>query len=655
MKKIKTYLKERKDSGLIPTTSELIKKSKNYSYISFDVFDTLLKRNVSDPSYVFDLVQLQIENQEKDFKQKRIKAEVQARKLHKSEVTLDDIYEEYPANEKLKSKLKLLELNTEKSCLTVNLDMIDFFNYCVKHKEVYIISDMYLSEKFIKSILRANGITGYKKLYVSCELKKTKHDGSLFDLYLKQNNIIPKMALHVGDSWRSDYKSAKTRGINVLHIPRIIKNRELIYSNQKINGNYLNEFVNNKVKSNDNCYYKFGYQKFGPFLWGYVRWIHNKLEAMHIKKVYFFSRDGFIMMKAFNSLYNEQNIEVHYLEVSRRSLRVPILHFDHSFKTIMGMISPSKMIPIISIFDCVGLNIKNYGNLLKKYGFDINDSFDRNSIMSNIKLQQLYQELSADIEEKSNEEYGALIRYLKQEKVRGKFGIVDIGWSGGMQRFLTETLNRLKIANEIYGYYIGVASYYTRNANVIPNLKLNGYLFDFKNDSNAKDKRSSFVGLFESLFLEQGGSVQNYSVRNDGNVIANRAPYEYMINGKETYELEAVRQIQSGALKFIEDAKKDYLLGNILAYNTSELFRGLMNTGQNPNKHDLELFSSFRFFDEGETTFLAKPKKINYYIFKPAELKQDFLLSRWKIGFMKRLLKINLPYQRLYEWLLKYK
>ena len=39
-----------------------------------------------------------------------------------------------------------------------------------------------------------------------------------------------------------------------------------------------------------------------------------------IKKVYFFSRDGLIMKKAFDLLF--QDVDTYYLEVSRRSLRV---------------------------------------------------------------------------------------------------------------------------------------------------------------------------------------------------------------------------------------------------------------------------------------------------------------------------------------------
>ena len=75
----------------------IIKQIAKYEYISFDVFDTLIKRNIENPTDLFDLVQ-KIYNQTnkpllENFKEKRIEAERKARELssHK-EPNIDDIY-----------------------------------------------------------------------------------------------------------------------------------------------------------------------------------------------------------------------------------------------------------------------------------------------------------------------------------------------------------------------------------------------------------------------------------------------------------------------------------------------------------------------------------------------------------------------------------
>ena len=71
-------------------------QKKNIVVFSFDIFDTLIFRSVSSPNDIFDIVQYKYrENKlgsENDFKNKRIKAESEARSLASDEITYQDIY-----------------------------------------------------------------------------------------------------------------------------------------------------------------------------------------------------------------------------------------------------------------------------------------------------------------------------------------------------------------------------------------------------------------------------------------------------------------------------------------------------------------------------------------------------------------------------------
>lgn len=555
-------------------------------------------------------------------------------------MTLSDIYAEMPydfSNE---------ELEAEGELLIANDWILPVYKYALKSKRVIITSDMYLPEEFICQILEREGLGRYEKLYLSSSIGKTKHSGELFELIIselgKENRLI-----HIGDSYRSDFEIPKKYGIDAIHIPTKIEKNTFKLKEVGIEENIINSFLNNTSPIGESKYYRFGYEKFGMFLWGYSKWLHKSVKDSDIKDVYFFSRDGLIMKKAFDALYND--VQTHYLEVSRRSLRVPILWMNYELSHVVNMISPSKLVSLTTIFDGVGLDINNYRSLIEKYGFTFETTFDRKELLENKNLNSLYSELEADIETVSKKEYELLVKYIDQNHLSGKFAIVDIGWSGGMQRYLSETLDMLKIDHSIKGYYIGVADYYKRNVEVVPDLDLNGYLFDFLHDDHAIDRRSAFVGLFETLFLEQGGSVKNYW--NDNGVIkANRLPYEYLENGKPTHEYQCVKEIQRGALDFIRKfGNKEIML------SANILFEGLKQTGLESKKKDIEMFADFRFFDEGETQYLAKPQSMVHYLANMGELKKDFLLSRWKIGFMKRLLKLNLPYENLYRAMLKYK
>ena len=116
-------------------------------------------------------------------------------------------------------------------------------------------------------------------------------------------------------------------------------------------------------------------------------------------------------------------------------------------------------------------------------------------------------------------------------------------------------------------------------------------------------------------------------------------------------EVKCIINVQKGALDYVGFNRQK----NVEKKDKLQQCQELLKEGQNPSFETLKLFADFRFFDEGETLYLAKPKSIFYYIFHVGNLKRDFLSSRWKIGFMKRLFKISLPYEEMYRAMLKYK
>lgn len=391
----------------------------------------------------------------------------------------------------------------------------------------------------------------------------------------------------------------------------------------------------------DSKYFKFGYSAVGPILWGYVHWLKVHLEKMGLERIYFFSRDGYIMKQAFEMLDGAEKFDTYYLEVSRRALRVPILYKDPSFNNLLTMLSVGEIISLISIFDAVGLSIEDYDLLLSKYGFNRDSIFYRSSICDNENLSLLYNELLSDIISKSKEEYSLLSQYIKQQKLGGKFAIVDIGWSGGMQRFLIDALREMDIECDIYGFYTGIAPYFKRNIQK-GDLHMFGYLFDFKNNPKSEDFRSCFVGLYEMLFLERGGSVQKYTMEND-RIISVRSPYEY---ANSPQLIERIKDVQHGALNFIQCMEKKSQ--NIDAYSKECLAYNLKHQCTMPTSNAIHLFGNFDFFDEGECTKLAEAKSILYYIFHFKAFKNDFLKSHWKVAFLRKVFLLPVSYYPLY-------
>ncbi len=189
--------------------------------ISFDVFDTLILRDVENPTDVFDLVETEFNNEYEEridsFKMHRIDAERKARiKFGKKDVTFDEIYQELSGvyDESSLIRLQQIEIEKELCVCKANLAMMDFYQRMIKSgKRIIIISDMYLSANTIGRILNNCGYDGYEKLYVSSEYRCMKRYGELFEVV--KNDCADshgKRILHIGDHPIADDKMAKKAG-----------------------------------------------------------------------------------------------------------------------------------------------------------------------------------------------------------------------------------------------------------------------------------------------------------------------------------------------------------------------------------------------------------------------------------------------------------
>ena len=126
---------------------DIYKLIEQHKVISFDIFDTLINRVVEHPTDVFSIVSYMYHERFSDnmgipnFKDERICAERNARKNKKSEITLDDIYNELSLkfSEEIILKYKQLELEAEERLCIRNRELFDVYEYCLRQKKRIII------------------------------------------------------------------------------------------------------------------------------------------------------------------------------------------------------------------------------------------------------------------------------------------------------------------------------------------------------------------------------------------------------------------------------------------------------------------------------------------------------------------------------------
>lgn len=306
-------------------TIELKEKIKNYDIITFDIFDTLIKRDCQSPENVFELIDEKKTFLREKFINERYNAE---KKLYKQNLipTLMEIYENTSLDSRQIEELVKLENEIETDVACANKPIYDIYLECIKAgKKVYAISDMYLSNRVLSNILIKCGYN-IEKIWISAECKCNKASGKLFERFLSDVDCDPANVLHIGDSYKADIEGARKQGIASFLIPRKIDNLTYLKKGKYENyweKRFLYPFINNHIEFCEARIEKIGYETLGPMVYGFCQWVHKMKEKHGINKLLFCARDVCQTMNIYNMLYPNEYDDVKYLYVSLKSLKTP--------------------------------------------------------------------------------------------------------------------------------------------------------------------------------------------------------------------------------------------------------------------------------------------------------------------------------------------
>ena len=116
--------------------------------------------------------------------------------------------------------------------------------------------------------------------------------------------------------------------------------------------------------------------------------------------------------------------------------------------------------------------------------------------------------------------------------------------------------------------------------------------------------------------------------------------------GPEAELGEKTAEVRRGALQFVKDWQR--VFGEAGPQIAPELSMREMNrTFLNPTLHETEFFGVWDLENEGELMKAAQPKHLLFYATHPGDFISEYRGARWHIGFLKRLLKVPLPYARM--------
>lgn len=434
---------------------------KEYSYVSFDIFDTLIFRTVSEPKDVFNLIQLEYEQRYGngiDFAKQRIHAEIVARKrVYPNEVTLQQIYENICCDAGQRERYRLLEQEIEVCNCMPNPPMLELAKWCVeKGKHVIVITDMYLDRQTIRAILEKIGMD-YEKLYISSEIGKTKASGELFEYVLKDLNLSPNNIVHTGDNELNDIINPRKYGISSFE--RVIDiNQATLYNLNVTKGDVAKEhqqfFIKQwfRINKKSNPENRIGFQILGPMVYEFCKWLHGQREKNGIDRLLFVAREGYFIKQCYELMY--PNDKCGYIYLNRNLLRLPILQEGTIAETFVESINGSNVYTIKNLFEAFipfdeGPTIEE---IISKYpDIDFTVPFTVQEILAG-NLKKQVNVLWECIRDSVVEQRKYLIEYLTDNHFFDeKVGLVNNSMNGTGQNMLMRFLETEGLKSNVIG------------------------------------------------------------------------------------------------------------------------------------------------------------------------------------------------------------
>ena len=514
--------------------------------------------------------------------------------------SLEEQYNEY---KKRNNKNFIKDISNN---IKINLILKQYIINEQDNKKIIIIDNKIHTKDLIELILKKEKIK-YDYIYCNYQNNISLIKATIKDLKIQKKDIIYISSKKSSNFFLTTFFNIKTingKYITEKHSKKITKIR---CNNSKELYNILSNY------NSESLYDEIGYKMFGPLLLGFCQWIKQKTDENNFDDLIFLSRDGQIVSKAYEVLYNTK---CKYVLASRRTLTIPLLADTKNFEDIL------KTVPYIKREE----NIKDFlyklgiednqliKNLEKEYG----QTVKRATLIAN--GDKIFEQIKEAMHKNSIIEREAAIEYLNQN-INGKnVGLVDIGWCGTMQKSMKKISHLLKNKINFCGLYLGLI----KKENNVLDDKAYGFIFDFNRKQTFNPILiQGYNGLIELLFTANHGSAKKY-------IIENGKPKCILEDNKGEYS-DFVKQTQAGAIKFIKDYIKNKCT---FILNDKEAYCILNDLLLKPTNNECKLLGELKFYDIYFEKIIQF-KSIKAIIKNPKENISNFLKSNWKIGYIR--------------------
>jgi len=413
-----------------------------------------------------------------------------------------------------------------------------------------LLSDFYCGIGFVREVLAGHALDrDFVSAHVSCEVGRTKRHGALYDDLLAATGRKPEAVLHIGDNAEADIARARERGLDAAHYELPGESRRKGWFAEALHAyrrgdpgpharRVLALLESEAAQAHDSAFA--AGIRLAPLAFGLVLSAGEAAFAAGAGKLWFFTREGVFLRRVYEAIraadpYGCPLPEGYLLEVSRLATFAPSLdRLDVPSLMRLWTLYSSQSLAAL----CASLNLPL--EVAARFG-------PRHSIAPEAMIRFPFEDprvhallADAEFQAAATAPIGAqralLRRYLTEQGFGGgepALHCVDVGWRGTIQDNLALLTGRPTI-----GHYLGLFGFLNPQP---AGSEKHGYLGD-ANQLGRPFQLTEVAGL-EMLFSQPGGSVTGYAER-AGQVVAERRTFA----GEEALLAERMAPVQAGML-----------------------------------------------------------------------------------------------------------
>ena len=566
-----------------------------YDVVSFDVFDTLIFRPFSSPADLFFLLGDALEYM--DFKRIRQEMEWKAReKKYKQEkhyeVNLDEIYTLLSEETGIaKEKGMALEIELEEKFCFANPYMMKVIKELRKQKKrIIITSDMYLNTEQIKKLLLKCGYDEFDAYYVSCDIGKSKSSGNLYDeVRHREENLQGKRLtfVHTGDNFVADIEHAKKHEFSPRHYVNVNAAGEQYRAEDMsaITGSLYRGIVNAHIHNGLKEYsreYEYGYIYGGLFATGYCQFIHEYVKQHKVDKILFLARDGYVLKKAYETLYPEEVDKCRYVYWSRLAatkMSAGYFKYDYFRRFLYHKVNQNYILKdIVKSMELDDM----LEELCKESGYTENTILTDKNVDS---VKSFFMKYWDKVLKHYEEQLEAGKQYFKEILQGSNTAVaVDIGWAGSGAITLNHIVNEIWEMNcPITGIIAGTNTCHNAEPDAsetfLQSGKLVSYLYSQRENRDIwkfHDPGKNHNLYWEMLLDAPHGSLKGFYLDESGK-------WECRLK-KEDGNMNNIIEVQRGILSFLNEYRKiQNVVGDSLLVSGRDAYAAMVITQEYGN------------------------------------------------------------------------